>query len=63
MKNLISKEEKDRIDSFCKYYEITDYSINSDGAIDVNGNVIITASDFCELPVRFGKVWQGQWWV
>jgi len=39
MKNLISKEEKDRIDRICSNENIKNYSINSDGSIDVHGNV------------------------
>lgn len=39
MKNLITKEEKDNIDSICEVYNIRNYSINSDGTVDVNGRV------------------------
>lgn len=56
MKNLISKEEKDRIDSICKLYNITDYTINSDGTIDVNGSVVMTRRKLKQLPLKFGTV-------
>jgi len=56
MKNLISKEEKDQIDLICKEYEIENYSINSDGSVDVDGNVKLTGMTISHLPLRFGNV-------
>jgi len=59
MKNLISKEEKDRIDLICKDYQIKNYSINSDGSIDVNGDVDLRDCHLRKLPLQFGKVGGG----
>jgi len=56
MKNLISKEEKDQIDLECLRYQIKNYSINSDGSIDVDGNVNLNQRGLLSLPLRFGKV-------
>jgi len=56
MKNLITKEEKDRIDSICTQYSIMKYSINPDGSIDVDGYVRIVNVDLVEFPIKFNKV-------
>jgi hypothetical protein len=56
MKNLISKEEMDQIDSICKEYGISNYSINSDGSIDVNGHVDLSVSNLTSLPLKFDRV-------
>ena len=56
MKNLINKEEKDRIDSICYLYNIKKYKINSDGSIDVVGDVILTRKALNDLPLNFNKV-------
>jgi hypothetical protein len=56
MKNLISKEEKDRIDSKCKEYKIRKYSISPNGSIDTKGDVDLCGIGFSRLPLRFGKV-------
>jgi len=56
MKNLISKEEKDQIDLICKQYDIENYSINSDGSVDVNGDVALHEEEISVIPLKFGKV-------
>ena len=56
MKNLISKEEKDRIDAICKEYDISKYIINSDGSVDVNGDVELSHQKLQNLPLKFGKI-------
>lgn len=35
---------------------IDNYTINSDGSIDVNGDVSLSNKNFLKLPIRFGKV-------
>ena len=40
MKHLKLFENFEDIESICKKYNITNYTINVDGSIDVNGNVI-----------------------
>jgi len=56
MKNLINKEEKDRIDLICNQYKITMYSIDPDGTIDVDGSVVFPRGSLTSLPLKFGKV-------
>lgn len=56
MKNLISKTEKEQIDSICKTYGIRNYLINSDGSIDVNGHVDLSVSNLTSLPLKFDRV-------
>jgi len=56
MKNLISKGEKDQIDLICKDYQIENYSINSNGSVDVDGDVFISSKKLIQLPLKFGKV-------
>jgi len=56
MKNLISKEEKDRVDSICNKYKIVNYSINPDGSIDVDGDVNLQSKKLKKIPLVFGNV-------
>jgi hypothetical protein len=56
MKNLIHKDEKDQIDSICNEYKIKNYTINYDGTIDVDGNVLLSYKGLSALPLRFNNV-------
>jgi hypothetical protein len=56
MKNLITKNKKDKIDLFCAKYEIENYSINSDGSIDVIGNVDLSNIESSKIPITFNNV-------
>jgi len=57
---LENKQSKSDIDSLCKKYRISNYTINEDGTVDVDGNVILYASYYVDkltkLPLKFGKV-------
>ena len=44
------------ISLICKQYGIENYTINSDGSIDVNGNVDLYDESLTELPLTFNKV-------
>jgi hypothetical protein len=44
------------ISLICKKYNITNYTINPDGSIDVNGDVWINNKELTELPLTFNKV-------
>ena len=44
------------IKSWCEEMSIKNYTINSQGEIDVNGNVHLEYSEFKELPYKFGRV-------
>jgi len=54
--SLITKKEKNRIDSVCKEYHIENYSINPDGSIDVDGDVDLQGIKLVKLPVKFNNV-------
>ena len=44
------------ISLICEKYNITNYTINPDGSIDVNGNVYLYNKELTELPLTFNKV-------
>jgi hypothetical protein len=44
------------ISLICKKYNIKNYTINSDGSIDVDGNVNLYYMELTELPLTFNKV-------
>ena len=44
------------ISLICEKYDITNYTINPDGSIDVNGDVDLYNKGFVELPLIFNKV-------
>ena len=44
------------IEAWCEEMGIEDYTINSKGEIDVDGNVNLRGKDFKELPYKFGIV-------
>jgi hypothetical protein len=44
------------IDSICKEYEIKNYTINPDGSVDVDGDVVLSYCGLTKLPLKFGKV-------
>ena len=44
------------ISLICEKYNITNYTINPDGSIDVNGDVFLWNRELTELPLTFNKV-------
>jgi hypothetical protein len=44
------------ISLICEKYGIENYTINSDGSIDVNGDVFLWNRELTELPLRFNRV-------
>ena len=44
------------IDSICRKYNITNYTINIDGSIDVDGSVDLSYKNLTKLPLTFNKV-------
>jgi hypothetical protein len=44
------------ISLICEKYNITNYTINGDGSIDVNGSVYLYGKGLTELPLTFNKV-------
>jgi len=53
---MILFESFKKIDSICQKYRIENYTINSDGSIDVEGNVDLSDKRLDNLPLKFGKV-------
>lgn len=56
MKNIVAKVLKDQIDEICNKYKIINYTINADGTVDVDGDVMIQNTGLHELPLKFGIV-------
>ena len=50
---MISEQE---IHDICKKYDITNYSINPDGSIDVEGDLYLYNMNLDKLPLKFNKV-------
>ena len=54
------KESKTDIHSICDEYGINDYTINPDGSIDVDGNIILSydfeRGELTKIPLKFAKV-------
>jgi len=46
----------ENIDSICQKFGITNYTLNSDGKIDIQGDVDIRDKGLSKLPLKFGKV-------
>ena len=44
------------IHKICEKYNIKDYTINPDGSIDVDGDVIIANKFLGKIPIKFNKV-------
>ena len=49
-------ESKQDIDFICKKYRITNYTINEDGSIDVDGDVNLSGAKLTKLPLNFRSV-------
>jgi len=56
MKYIKLYESYGDIDSICKEYCIENYTINSDGTVDVDDVVSLYNRELTKLPLKFGKV-------
>jgi len=56
MKNIKVFESYSEIDSICNEFGITNWTVNSDGAVDVRGSIFLDNKGFKKLPLKFGKV-------
>ena len=56
MKYLKLFESLENIHEICKKYDIKNYTINSDGSIDVDGYVNLSFMNLTKLPIKFRKV-------
>ena len=45
------------IEEICEDFNIRNYTINSDGSIDVSGNVIFNNDFMVRIPLKFNKVY------
>ena len=50
------KESTSSIESICSFYGITNYTINTDGSIDVGGYVNLIGTYLTKLPLKFRNV-------
>ena len=56
MKYLKLFESLENIHEICKKYNIKNYTINSDGSIDVDGNVYLSYLNLTKLPIKFRNI-------
>jgi len=56
MKHIKLFESFNEIDSICRKFSITNWTLNEDGTVDVNGDVDITKKELVRLPIKFRKV-------
>ena len=61
MRYLKLFESFEDIDGICKKFGIKNYTINTDGTIDFNGDMLVNnlnlnARNFEKLPLKFNKV-------
>ena len=56
MKHIKLFESFEDVESICSKYGITNYTVNSDGSIDVDGNVDLSRKKLTKLPLKFGNV-------
>ena len=49
-------ESFNEIEKKCNYYNINNHTINDDGSVDVDGDVILSNYNLDKLPVKFGKI-------
>ena len=50
------QSHEQEIKSWCDKMEIKNYTINSQGEIDVDGSVVLANNDFKEIPYKFGTI-------
>ena len=56
MKYLKLFESFEDIDEICRKYKIRNYTINTDGSIDVDGHVDLSQENLIKIPIRFNKI-------
>ena len=53
---LFENFDNNSIEDICKQYNIYDYTINSDGSIDVDGSVYLYELELTRLPLKFNTI-------
>jgi hypothetical protein len=59
MKNILDKKELENIKAWCESLEITNYTINSDGSVDIQGDISIdseTMDNQLQFPIKLNIV-------
>ena len=56
MKMFEQFKNEEEIKKICEKYKITNYIINPDGSIDVNGGVTLCNKGLDKIPIKFNKV-------
>ncbi len=56
MKNILTQAQIDEIKQLCEEYKISNYKINNDGTIDVDGNVYLENKQLTSFPLKFNYV-------
>lgn len=56
MKNILPKDKIDEIRAWCSLTDISKYTINSDGSLDVHQDVIIDFNRVDGLPYKFNVI-------
>jgi hypothetical protein len=44
------------VESICKEFNITNWTMNTDGTVDVDGDVYMQNNGLSKIPIKFGKV-------
>ena len=55
-KGVKQQANNTNIEAWCEEMKIRNYTINSQGVIDVNGSVDLSGKKFKELPYKFGTI-------
>jgi len=58
---LFESFDESKIRRICKRYGMTNYTINPDGSIDVDGVVNLSVEGLTKLPLKFNKI-NGDFW-
>ena len=53
---MLNYKKEMNIESICQEYDIQNYTINSDGTVDVDGIVDLSRRNLSKLPLKFGRV-------
>jgi hypothetical protein len=56
LKLFEQKSYEEHVAEICQRYNIRNWSINSEGLVDVNGNVYLSRKRLTKLPLNFGHV-------
>jgi hypothetical protein len=55
-KMFLESQTEESVRDICEKYDIKNWSIDSEGLVDVNGDVDLSHQQLTKLPLKFGKV-------